>query len=1066
MTGAVQDNEQPGTAEVDSAPDGAEGAEDAERSRRPFWRVVLVLAAVVCFLTLQELDGLLTRMRPAEGVASYSMADLPTLFPPFASDGAELQVVETWRGAPTAGGVVASAADVVGRYVAVDSVFAVLYGALLLVAIAWLKPRVRRVRTDQGEERFRKSVAESTLRIAQAVVVAMVIADLAENALQLWYFAAVGDGMPAVVAVMRFAKAVKFGALVLIVVTFALALRQLRVNGQGTGASIAGTLRVLRVHVLVVLLLFVLVMVPEQAADVIRRWGTDPSTGRASAADAFVLAVVVWATAAWLVASQRRELTGPTRWWNLIGERPADRRLLSGRLTVRIGAAFLAVGAVFMWTGHGIGIMILGAFVTAVGVLSVTLDAFAEQSTVLAQPDAGRSSPSPRGESTVLLPQLLAAAIPAMLGLAGLRALIGEAVYGKAGIVTPLMATSIGFVFGGVAMYVATDRLSRYLEGPARDATDVSARKLTKRQPRTDTAALTRKGRGDPRTFVATAVAAFGFFYAVWRWITVIVDPIAVAQSRGLLALVLAFLLGAGLVMGFVVLVFDHAPPPSAMTAVGFNHVPIVAIIVVWALTVSAFDAGGFHDVRVIPADDADDPVEVADAWAEWLADQQPAARDDERRPALPVVFVSASGGGIRAAYWTALVMDCLFAMEPVGDTDVCPQGEQDNGRSVFVASGVSGSALGLAAYAAHVSTGQPKNDWVDTTLGGDFLSATMARMLYYEVPRTLLGYATGPGATTSDRGDVMEQSWERAWPPTDARSCTGALPVGGPLAQGMQQLLTHDECADLPMLLLSGATVDGCRFHVTPLRTAVGHSVTDDCDDLDDLVTAAPGVLPVVSTGAQDLSAYLCPDTDVRLSTAALLSARFPFVSPSARVEECDGSSHRYVIDGGYIDASGGAAIDDIHDAVAGRIAEFNRTNGDACLAPILVQIDNGYADVAAAPTGRRPNELRVPLIGGQTAYGARSIRARSAAAASFVGAPPGTDDLTIEFDDEISTLDGRVFHIVPRAHPGPQAPLGWVLSDQSRLDLQRQLIAGGNHGAMVKIRRLLNGYGGCSQL
>src|SRR5439155_19099454 len=63
-----------------------------------------------------------------------------------------------------------------------------------------------------------------------------------------------------------------------------------------------------------------------------------------------------------------------------------------------------------------------------------------------------------------------------------------------------------------------------------------------------------------------------------------------------------------------------------------------------------------------------------------------------------PLVFVGTEGGGVRAAYWTAEVMDCL-----VYSTTPCNRllGSRIPGNSIFAASGISGGALGLAEFAA-----------------------------------------------------------------------------------------------------------------------------------------------------------------------------------------------------------------------------------------------------------------------------------------------------------------------------------------------------------------------------
>src|SRR5690606_139802 len=52
------------------------------------------------------------------------------------------------------------------------------------------------------------------------------------------------------------------------------------------------------------------------------------------------------------------------------------------------------------------------------------------------------------------------------------------------------------------------------------------------------------------------------------------------------------------------------------------------------------------------------------------------------------------------------------------------------------------------------------------------------------------------------------------------------------------------------------------------------------------------------------DVLGLLKPGEDMRLSTAVVLGARFPYVSPAGRIE------NNYFVDGGYFDNSGAGAV------------------------------------------------------------------------------------------------------------------------------------------------------------
>ena len=139
----------------------------------------------------------------------------------------------------------------------------------------------------------------------------------------------------------------------------------------------------------------------------------------------------------------------------------------------------------------------------------------------------------------------------------------------------------------------------------------------------------------------------------------------------------------------------------------GLRRFPAIAFVLVWALLVAIIYPSSFHDAR--PGDAAappGPPPSLEKAYDTWLA----AAPKGSARP---LVLVAAEGGGIRAAVWTALVMECIFGPGPVkDDSQVCThQGSFDaqaaaadvraNRLPVFLASGASGGSVGLAAWSA-----------------------------------------------------------------------------------------------------------------------------------------------------------------------------------------------------------------------------------------------------------------------------------------------------------------------------------------------------------------------------
>lgn len=176
----------------------------------------------------------------------------------------------------------------------------------------------------------------------------------------------------------------------------------------------------------------------------------------------------------------------------------------------------------------------------------------------------------------------------------------------------------------------------------------------------------------------AIGILLLGFALAITCIGFVIVDPV-----------IFGWLFGAAAVpfLGFALIV------PVGSLAVYLCHVavargrpqsdrslPALTILIVWAVVGNLLADN--HAVRVIP-NSQPMQTQFAKAVAKWHA----AAKEAYGRDDPPLIIVSAAGGGLRAAYWTATVLGAL-------------QDQDANfGKSVFAISGVSGGSLGAAVF-------------------------------------------------------------------------------------------------------------------------------------------------------------------------------------------------------------------------------------------------------------------------------------------------------------------------------------------------------------------------------
>jgi hypothetical protein len=193
------------------------------------------------------------------------------------------------------------------------------------------------------------------------------------------------------------------------------------------------------------------------------------------------------------------------------------------------------------------------------------------------------------------------------------------------------------------------------------------------------------------------------------------------------------------------------------------------------------------------------------------------------------------------------------------------------------------------------------------------------------------------------------------------------------------------------------------------------------------------------------DLVDELGGSQDIRLFTAAFMSARFPLISSAGRLPSCapvaggtpkcpkglENADVINVVDGGYAENSGTAQMGELwaqlgplitaHNALAGKVVKVK---------PLLVVIDNGESGVSVSgiATGGG-GQLLAPLRGIINVQHASSGGSQDALTAA-VGQFPGR---------RVTQSASVFFTLYP--HPGRRLPLGWTLSSNAINDLPRQL-------------------------
>jgi hypothetical protein len=433
---------------------------------------------------------------------------------------------------------------------------------------------------------------------------------------------------------------------------------------------------------------------------------------------------------------------------------------------------------------------------------------------------------------------------------------------------------------------------------------------------------------------------------------------------------------------------------------------PVITVVVLLALLFSFWNDN--HLIRVVPHQDVKrtDVLGSFQTWYDLVENNYGAGTMH------PLYIVATEGGGIRAAYWTAIVLGAL------------QDSNQNFAPHLFAISGVSGGSLGAVVFDALLA--EPARgsfqENAHKILGQDFLSPALASMLYPDLIQRFIPFPI----LYFDRGRSLEMSWEKAWRDTMGNDR---------FAQSFVDLwkASPDFRKWMPALFLNGTSVEkGNRIITSNLR------VTNSFLDADD----AAGKLASHNLGATEAACH------IPLSTAAHMSARFTFVSPAGRFP--DGS---HIVDGGYFENSAATTAGEM----ATRIKDFCAYKKIANVDVKIIMISNNprkpsIAPAKPAPEPAGPNRTRPAVVSGQfmseltaplyTLLNTRDARGTYAQKAigreqrrfkaGVVSAPTEADS------SQQLTKDIVYFNLRDMQAP---LPLGWMLSAAAAKTIREQI-------------------------
>jgi len=474
---------------------------------------------------------------------------------------------------------------------------------------------------------------------------------------------------------------------------------------------------------------------------------------------------------------------------------------------------------------------------------------------------------------------------------------------------------------------------------------------------------------------------------------------------------------------------------------------------------------GDNHSVRRIAADNVP-PLALQDAVDLWMTENHcnpkssAAAAAAATMPCPRPVIIAAAGGASRAAFFMATVIGYFMQEAPSHGLDPDKVRER-----LFAISSVSGGSVGAVMVTAALNAETAANEhpcvntsvdqWWGDTVGnwrdcfealtsGDFLTGDFFGFAFNDML---------PFWLWRDRAAVLEDSWRNRYRDVAAAASKSATP---PSCQGLEcPFLTLRPRPGhwIPLLVLNGASeATGGRIVTTSLATT--YTTPNPCP-----TTAGQGPCPLFVEADRfhdllnaDVTAdrwwgwlggferYQLRDTngsDIRLSTAAHNSARFPLISPPGSIRNNEQMVVDRIVDGGYFENYGALGAKELALAVHAVQPQ---------LAPLVIVISNDPNDPLgpgddAVPD--QPNPPRPQVDGGEFITDATAPVTTFANARTAHGIL-GVDELRSTLRAAIPDCAQRMIQVRVWPDNGKPLSMSWWESSLMQRQMHRQTEVG----------------------
>jgi Patatin-like phospholipase len=283
-----------------------------------------------------------------------------------------------------------------------------------------------------------------------------------------------------------------------------------------------------------------------------------------------------------------------------------------------------------------------------------------------------------------------------------------------------------------------------------------------------------------------------------------------------------------------------------------------------------------------------------------WLKDSSRKSDIDKIDTAsgkkYPIYFVLANGGASRSGYWTASIL-----------ANFEDRTKEKFSRHLFCLSGASGGSVGTATFFSLLRAKKELKKEQDTTvttatikfLESDFLTYTIAHLLGPDIFRNIF-----PVNFVADRASALACAMEQASGENSFMYNRFAVRFSSFIPQKGQKDY------HLPLICINTTRMQDSRPGVIS-----NLNITEDA---------------AIFNNRVDVLGLLNEDEDLKLSTAVVLGASFPYISPAGRINsqfKTDSGSH-YFVDGGYFDNSGAGVVNEMIIAMNNMLNDKNDTD------------------------------------------------------------------------------------------------------------------------------------------